>query len=148
MAAQALMGYETRYLTPEIGARAYFIKRDAYTDDAKQNVASSDMKVVRGIAGIRAGFDVDNGVRRILRPEFYIGMSYDLVSDSDKAVVTLPNGEVYNLHGQSLNKFGVEAGVGLTADLTKSFSLNTQYMGDFRDKYNAHTGLISMKYKF
>ena len=106
------------------------------------------MNVLRGVAGVRAGFDVNSGYRRILRPEIYAGVSYDIVSDSDEATVTLPTGETYKVHGESLEKFGVEAGAGITADITSRFSLKAQYLGTFRKNYSSHTGMFGLKYQF
>ena len=147
-AVQTTVGYEGRYFTPETGIRYYSIKRDEYTDDAKQKVEAGSMNVLRGVAGVRAGFDVNSGYRRILRPEIYAGVSYDIVSDSDEATVTLPTGETYKVHGESLDKFGVEAGAGITADITSRFSLKAQYLGTFRKNYSSHTGMFGLKYQF
>jgi outer membrane autotransporter protein len=148
ISAQTLLGYETRYFTPEMGVRAYFIDRDGYTDSAEQKVTSNNMSIVRGVAGVRAGVDIDMGNCRKLRPELYVGVNYDFVGDKDEAVITLPNGETYSMEGRSLGKFGIETGAGISADFTQRFSLSARYAGDYRDKYKSHTGMIGMKYKF
>ncbi|MBQ9271042.1 MAG: autotransporter outer membrane beta-barrel domain-containing protein [Alphaproteobacteria bacterium] len=148
LATQTTVGYQGRCFTPQIGVRTYLMKREEYTDGSNQQIASNDIRLVRGVAGIRAGADIYNDYRRVMRPELYVGLTYDFSSDADEAVVTLPNGETYTLHGQTLNKFGLETSVSFTADFTERFSLSAQYLGDYRDKYNAHTGLVGMKYKF
>ncbi len=145
---QALVGYEQDYITPEAGLRYYHIKRRGYNDSAMQKVSSKDMNVLAAVAGLRAGKDYTLPSGYTLRPEAYIGVVYDIVSDRDNAIVNLANGSSYMVHGQNLNKFGVELGAGLTAKLMDSLSLNVSYMGGFRRDYRNHTGMIGLRYDF
>ncbi len=146
--AQTTLGYETDYVIPEVGLRYYRINRDEYTDEAKQKVSSNDMNILRGIAGVRVGADFGDKYRCTVRPELYGGISYDLVSDSDDAVITLPNGVTYNVQGETPDKLGFEFGGGVSAEFAERFSLSAQYLGSFRKNYTSHTGLVGMKFKF
>ena len=58
------------------------------------------------------------------------------------------NGAAYTVNGEALDRFGVEAGVGLTADVNDNVELSLGYEGRFRDHYEDHTGLFNAKYKF
>ena len=146
--AQTTLGYEIDYITPEVGMRYYHISRDEYTDEAKQKVDANDMNILRGVAGVRMGADIGNKYQYTLRPELYGGVSYDMVSDSDDAVVTLPNGVTYNVDGETPDKLGIELGGGITAEFAERLSLNAQYIGSFRKNYTSHTGMLGMRLKF
>ena len=128
--------------------RYYHIRRDEYTDGAKQKVDANDMNILRGVAGVRAGVDIGTPSQYTLRPELYGGVSYDLVSDSDDAAVTLPNGVTYNVDGETPDKLGIELGGGITAEFAERLSLNAQYIGSFRKNYTSHTGMLGMRFKF
>ena len=146
-AAQLLTGYELQYVTPEAGLRYYRIKRHGYNDSAAQAVSGKDMDMLTAVAGARFGKDYTLA-NHTVRPEGYVGVTYDLVSDRDNAVVGLANGASYAVHGKRLNRFGVEAGAGITAELTDRLSANISYMGGFRKDYQSHTGMIGLKYAF
>ena len=75
-------------------------------------------------------------------------MTYDLVSDKENAVVGLLNGSSYFVEGERLDRFGVEAGLGLTVDVNDNVEAAVGYEGRFREDYTDHTGMISAKYKF
>ena len=60
----------------------------------------------------------------------------------------LANGSAYQVRGEALDRFGVEAGVGLTAEVDDNVEVSLGYEGKFRDHYKDHTGLLNAKYKF
>ena len=147
-AAQLLTGYEFEYVTPEAGLRYYHIKRHGYIDSAMQGVPSNNMDILTAVAGARFGKDYELPCGHTVRPEAYIGVTYDIISDRDSVVVDLVNGASYEVHGKRLNQFGVEAGAGLTAELTDKLSANVSYMGSFRKDYYSNTGMVGLKYAF
>ena len=151
-ALQGLTGYEfiTEYgdITPMGGLRYNHIRRHGYKDTATQVVSGKDIDVLTAVAGVKIAKDGYGIGCHLFRPEAYVGVTYDLVSDRDNAVVNLANGASYTVYGKRLNRFGVEAGVGLTAELTDKLSANINYMGGFRKDYQNHTGMIGLKYAF
>ena len=54
----------------------------------------------------------------------------------------------YVVKGQRLNRFGVEAGAGVTFYLSPDVESSVGYEGKFRSHYQDHTGYVSAKYKF
>ncbi|MBP1531987.1 MAG: autotransporter domain-containing protein, partial [Alphaproteobacteria bacterium] len=147
-ALQALTGYEFQYITPEAGLRHYHIKRHGYVDDAGQEVSGKNMDILRGVAGLRASKDFYLPNCRYIRPEAYLGATYDFVSDRDNAYVSLSNGSGYMVHGKRLNRFGIEAAAGVTVEVNDNLNVNTNYLGTYRKDYQDHTAMIGMQYKF
>lgn len=151
-ALQMMTGYDMYFngfgVTPEVGLRYIHIKQDKYTDTAGQSVKSDDSDIVTGVLGakITKSYNLSNGV--LLTPEFKAAMTYDISHDNSKSTVTLVNGSSYSVSGKPLNRFGVELGAGITAELNDNVELSLGYEGKFRKDYQDHTGLINAKYKF
>lgn len=150
--AQALTGYEfsgRRYkVVPEIGMRYNHIKRESYTDTAGQNIAGRDMEVLTAVAGVNTSANLLMPNCYVLRPELYVGVTYDVISDRDTALVSLTNGAEYLAYGKRLNRFGIEVGASVTAELSDNMEANLGYQGAMRKKYQNHTGIVGLKYKF
>ena len=149
---QTLTGYEfsnRRYkVVPEVGMRYNHIKRERYTDSAGQNIASNDMNVLTAVAGVNMSANLLTPNCYVLRPELYIGATYDIISDRDTTLVSLANGAEYLAYGKRLNRFGVEVGTSVTAELSDNMEANAGYQGIMRKNYQNHTGTIGLKYKF
>ena len=149
---QVMSGYDFDIsgvqVTPEAGLRYINIRQDSYRDSAGQRVGENTSDILTGVVGasVKKDFALDNGMN--LRPEARVAMTYDMFNDAGNSVVTLANGAAYTVNGQALDRFGVEAGVGLTADVNDNVELSLGYEGRFRDHYEDHTGLINAKYKF
>ena len=84
----------------------------------------------------------------LFRSEARLAMTYDLMNDDNNSVVTLANGSAYSVNGEALDRFGIEFGAGLTADVNDNVELSVGYEGKFREDYQDHTGLFNAKYKF
>ena len=151
-ALQMMTGYDMYFngfgVTPEAGLRYIHVKQDKYTDTAGQSVKSDDSDIVTGVLGakIAKSYNLSNGM--LLTPEFKAAMTYDISHDNSKSTVTLVNGSSYSVTGKPLNRFGVELGAGITAELNDNVEVSLGYEGKFRKDYQDHTGLINAKYKF
>ena len=149
---QAMTGYDMQFknfgLTPEVGLRYVHIKQDAYTDSADQKVSGNDSDILTGVIGAKVNktFELGNGM--LIKPEARIAATYDLFNDDVNSVVTLANGSAYAVEGEALDRFGMEFGAGVTAEVNDNVELSLGYEGKFRDNYEDHTGLINAKYKF
>lgn len=149
---QAMTGYDMQVkgfnLTPEAGLRYVHISQDSYKDSADQKVSANDADILTGVIGAKASkdFALENGMN--LRPEARLAMTYDLMNDDNNSVVTLANGSAYSVNGEALDRFGIEFGAGLTADVNDNVELSVGYEGKFREDYQDHTGLFNAKYKF
>lgn len=148
---QAMTGYDFNVngytLTPEAGLRYAHIKQDSYRDSAGQRISSDNQDILTGIAGVKASkdFALDNGMK--LRPEARLAMTYDLMDGENDAIVNIGSAS-YRINGEQLDRFGIEAGAGLTAELNEEWDVSAGYEGKFRDDFSDHTGILSAKYKF
>jgi outer membrane autotransporter protein len=149
---QAMTGYDMNInglcITPENGLRYVHIKQDAYKDSADQRVSANDSDILTGVIGakISKNFELSNGMN--IKPEARIAATYDLFNDDVNSVVTLANGSAYAVEGEALDRFGMEFGAGVTAEVNDKVELSFGYEGKFREDYQDHTGLINAKYKF
>ena len=149
---QAMTGYEMEVkgygVTPEVGFRYVHIAQDGYRDSADQKVSANDSDIFTGVLGVKASKEYKLENNMILRPEVRMAVTYDMFTDDGAAVVTLPNGASYRVEGDALNRFGMEFGAGVTADVNEKVEVSFGYEGKFRNNYEDHTGLLSAKYKF
>lgn len=149
---QAMTGYDMNInglgITPEAGLRYVHIKQDAYKDSADQRVSANDSDILTGVIGAKVSknFELSNGMN--IKPEARIAATYDLFNDDVNSVVTLANGSAYAVEGEALDRFGMEFGAGVTAEVNDNVELSFGYEGKFRQDYQDHTGLINAKYKF
>ncbi len=149
---RVMTGYDVEYqgygFTPQAGLRYAHIKQDSYRDSAGQHISGNTLDITTAVLGTSAGkdFALDNGMT--LRPEVRLAATYDLDSDNVNAVVALPNGMGYAVSGEKLHRFGFEAGVALSADISSAVSLSLGYEGRFRKDYHDHSGLLNVSYKF
>lgn len=149
---QAMAGYDMNVnglgITPEAGLRYVHIKQDAYKDSADQRVSANDSDILTGVIGAKVSksFELSNGMN--IKPEARIAATYDLFNDDVNSVVTLANGSAYAVEGEALDRFGMEFGAGVTAEVNDKVELSLGYEGKFREDYQDHTGLINAKYKF
>ena len=149
---QAMTGYDMQVkgfgFTPEAGLRYVHIKQDAYKDSADQKVSGNNSDILTGVIGAKVSknFELSNGMN--IKPEARIAATYDLFNDDVNSVVTLANGSAYAVEGEALDRFGMEFGAGVTAEVNSQVELSLGYEGKFREDYQDHTGLINAKYKF
>ena len=149
---QAMTGYDMQVkgfgLTPEVGLRYVHISQDGYTDSADQKVSSSDSDILTGVIGAKVSktWTLENGMN--IKPEARIAATYDLMNDDVNSVVTLANGSAYMVDGDALDRFGMEFGAGVTAEINDNVEFSLGYEGKFREDYQDHTGLVNLKYKF
>lgn len=149
---QAMTGYDMNIngfgLTPEAGLRYVHIKQDAYKDSADQKISGNDSDILTGVIGAKVSksWELENGMN--IKPEVRVAATYDLMNDDVNSVVTLANGSAYQVNGEALDRFGMEFGAGVTAEVNDNVELSLGYEGKFREDYQDHTGLINAKYKF
>ena len=149
---QAMTGYDMNVnglgFTPEVGLRYVHIKQDAYKDSADQRVSANNSDILTGVIGAKVSknFELSNGMN--IKPEARIAATYDLFNDDVNSVVTLANGSAYAVEGEALDRFGMEFGAGVTAEVNDNVELSLGYEGKFRQDYQDHTCLVNLKYKF
>ena len=149
---QTMTGYDMDVngvnVTPEAGLRYFHVKQDSYKDSAGNKISSDDADILTGVIGAKVNkdFALENGMN--IRPEARFAVTYDLMDADNSSFVTLANGASYNVEGESLDRFGMEFGAGVTAEVNDNVELSLGYEGKFREDYQDHTGLLNAKYKF
>lgn len=151
-ALQAMTGVElmaqNTVFTPEAGLRYVHVFQDGYKDTAGQYVYGAEIDALTGIAGLRMeqAYEMENDW--VLRPSARFAVTYDIVNDNNNSAVALANGSTYNITGEPLKRFGMEADFSLTAEVSDNVSVSLGYQGKFRDHYEDHTGMLNFRYEF
>lgn len=135
-------------VTPEVGLRYFHLNTDGYTDSLGTSVADSDNDVLTGVAGVRFAKDFEVSPAFTVKPELRLAATYDIVDADNQSFVTIANGSSYSVDGETLDRFGFEAGVGVTAQMGDNFEMALSYEGSWRGDFQNHAGLINAKYKF
>ena len=149
---QSMIGYDLNThgfgITPEAGLRYMHIAKDSYTDGLGTSALNKSSNVLTGVAGVKAtkNFAFSNGIN--IRPEVRGALTYDLTSDNNNTNVLLANGAAIRVNGEELNRFGVELGAKVAADICTNWEIAAGYEARIREDYVDHTGLLSVKYKF
>lgn len=151
---QAMIGYYgltngVVRLLPEAGVRYIHTKQHEYTNSIGVTYDNTSNDVFTGIVGARITAIGGNANGLKIIPEAKIAFTYDIENGEDnETLVTLPNGASYTVHGKGLNRFGIEVGAGITAEINDKVDLSVTYEGRFRKDYSDHTGMVKGQYKF
>ena len=146
-AAQVMTGYTfENIVTPEAGLRYSGVRQRSYTNALGAKLASKTLDTWTWVGGVNAAksFRVEEAT---ITPNAKLAMTYDFKRDGQARVVTLANGSSYVADGEGMKRFGVEAGVGVSATFGKS-EVGVSYEGKFKDHYTDHTTLVNFKYNF
>lgn len=142
-AVQAAAGYDFGVLTPIVGLRYMRLRRDGYTDTARQHVSADDTNMLTGIAGIKL-----SGTYGVFSPEIRFSATYDFIADKSCAPVTLTNGTSYIVESDRLHRWGFEGGIGVLMKIDAALEAFLSYDGVFRTHYTDHSATIGVKYSF
>lgn len=150
IAAQIAAGYKAGVLTPEAAVRFTNVKQKAYTDATGAKMEEKTSDTWTGVLGAKIGQNyVLKANRKIgLSPELKVAATYDFARDDENRTVTLPDGSSYTATGESMERFGVEAGAGVTVSIANSAEIALTYDGKFKKNYQDHTGMVNLKIKF
>lgn len=150
IAAQIAAGYKAGVLTPEAAVRFTNVKQKAYTDATGAEMSEKTADTWTGVLGAKIGKNyVLKANRKIgLSPELKVAATYDFARDDENRTVTLPDGSSYTATGEAMERFGVEAGAGVTVSIANSAEIALTYDGKFKKDYQDHTGMVNLKIKF
>lgn len=150
IAAQIAAGYKAGVLTPEAAVRFTNVKQKAYTDATGAKMEEKTADTWTGVLGAKIGQNyVLKANRKIgLSPELKVAATYDFARDDENRTVTLPDGSSYTATGEAMERFGVEAGAGVTVSIANSAEIALTYDGKFKKDYQDHTGMVNLKIKF
>ena len=150
IAAQIAAGYKAGVLTPEAAVRFTNVKQKAYTDALGAKMEEKTADTWTGVLGAKIGQNyMLKANRKIgLSPELKVAATYDFARDDENRTVTLPDGSSYTATGEAMERFGVEAGAGVTVSIANSAEIALTYDGKFKKDYQDHTGMVNLKIKF
>ena len=150
IAAQIAAGYKAGVLTPEAAVRFMNVKQKAYTDALGAKMEEKTADTWTGVLGAKIDQNyVLKANRKIgLSPELKVAATYDFARDDENRTVTLPDGSSYTATGEAMERFGVEAGAGVTVSIANSAEIALTYDGKFKKDYQDHTGMVNLKIKF
>lgn len=132
-------------LTPEVGLRYILVDQEKYSDGV-QEIDTDSNDVLTAVAGIKYSADI-NFDNMTINPTVSIAATYDLMADDGVANVNIINGTSYQIISEKLNRFGVEAGLGLNTQFD-NIDLGVEYLGNYRKDFNSHSGILKVKYNF
>ncbi|MCL2737420.1 MAG: autotransporter outer membrane beta-barrel domain-containing protein [Alphaproteobacteria bacterium] len=160
-AVQSLVGHEIhgRDLTfvPRAGFRYLNVWQEGYTDNAGSYTTGANVDFLTGIAGMKFTFEWERRTRKYgalwphgprIRPEAYIGATYDFITDAVNSRMIMANGAVIDIEGDTLYRVAIEAGAGLTMSTVGGIGFTVGYMGRFRQDYTDSNVMLSIKYAF
>lgn len=153
LALEGLYGYNLHVangldVTPEAGLRYIHAKQDASTNALGVRVNARNLDVLTAVAGVKVAknFTISNGIN--IRPEARAALTYDLTTNDDDSIVSIPGGATYVVNGEKLERVGYELGAKVATDITSRFEIAAGYEARIRKDYVDHTGMLSAKYKF
>ena len=141
-----MTGYTFGDFTPEAGLRYTSVRQRSYKNALGAEMASKTLDTWTWVGGVNAAKSFRAGEATIT-PSAKLAATYDFRRDGQARTVTLANGSSYVADGESMKRFGVEAGAGVSATFGKT-EIGLSYEGKFKDHYTDHTGLINFKYNF
>lgn len=150
VSAQVTTGYDFGLFSPQAALRFTNVRQNEYTDALGAKFKKSIQNTWTGIVGAKMSGDYYlNALPFIgLTPELKIAATYDFNQDNDNRTVVLPDLSEYRVKGDPLDKFGVEAGAGLTIAFGRGGELSLEYDGHFKKDYTDHTGMMNLKINF
>lgn len=149
VSAQIALGYAS-LLTPEIGLRYMNVHQSTFEDALGAKSKAKDVSTLTGTGGLKLShrYRLRANPQTAFIPELKAAATYDLARNRNDVAVLLPNGAAYTVKGESLKRFGVEAGAGLTISFGNDAELSLSYDGKFKPDYQDHTGMVNLKVKF
>ena len=144
--ATLMSGYNLENgITPEVGFRYLVIDQESYNDGV-QTIDVDKIDFLTAVVG--AKFNTTTQINDwVVEPNAKIYATYDLINDDSVASVSFTEGAGYQIKGESLDRFGIETGLGISATLN-NIELSLDYLGGFKKDYQNHSGIIKAKYHF
>lgn len=107
-----------------------------------------DGEVITAVIGTSFAKKYDTSAKIAFVPKMNLNLSYDLKSNSNQALVEIPDTDIaYVLNGRRLHRFALNGSVGVGIQF-KALELEAKYGIDWRTDYLTQTGTASLKYHF
>ena len=146
--ARIMTGYDfASGVTPEIGLRYIHISEDEYKSSLGIKSKLGGYDYLTAVLGTKYAFDYRIARGFTLHPELRYGMKYDMISDKQIAIVTIPGIDSYVIDGNRLSRIGAEFGGGLVMKYG-DLSLALNYDIEVREGYTSQTGRVRARMLF
>ena len=140
-------------ITPYVGARYTHLDIESYTEtgagSANLSVDDQSYSALNGVvsAEIEKEFTTDNGYSFV--PEFRASYAYDFINDDVETNATFSGGGAsFETRGIQPDRHTFSVGTGVKIARGEGYELSVNYDADFRDGYNAHNGMVNLRYDF
>lgn len=148
LSEQIMGGYHfANGITPSVGLRYLDVHQDAYKDGivSVNDINSTFLTGVLGVDFKNAWIAPYTSV--FWNPEVHTALTYDMVSDSDMALVMVPGAAAYTVASDSLSRLGGELGIGVSVEYYY-LTVSLNYDLNLRQDFISQTGSLKVKYKF
>ena len=134
-------------ITPEIAMQYLHINSVDYTNSLGIRNHFDGSDYLTASLGTKYAFDyvLNNGW--IVRPQMHYALKYDLISDENSIMVTMPGVNPYRLSGERLSRIANEVGIGLGMNYM-GFEMSITYDLESRNDYTSQTGRLNFRYEF
>ncbi len=95
------------------------------------------------LAGMKDVWDMGT-----IRPSVGITIGYDVISDDINVINTFANEGSYTVNGDVLDKFSTTISLGLEVNVTENSTLKLEYLGNYRQEYIDHSGMLRLEMRF
>ncbi len=150
LSAQATAGYDFGVLSPEAALRYTNVRQDAFTDALGARMKAKTTDTLTGVGTLKFSRDyrLRDNLTTGLTPELKVSGTYDFTRGDEERTVLLPDNSSYVVKGSPLNRFGIEAGAGLSVNLGNRMEFSLSYEGRFKTHFMEHGGLLNVKVNF
>lgn len=150
LSAQATAGYDFGILSPEAALRYTNVRQDAFTDALGARMKAKTTGTLTGVGTLKFSRDyrLRDNLTTGLTPELKVSGTYDFTRGDEERTVLLPDNSSYVVKGSPLNRFGIEAGAGLSVNLGNRMEFSLSYEGRFKTHFMEHGGLLNVKVNF
>ncbi len=146
--ANVAMGYDFfGGITPEVSLRYMYLDSVRYTNSLGITNKIDRSDYLTAAIGTRYGFDVLLNNGWILRPGIRYAVKYDLISDDNRALVSMPGVDAYVINGNDLSRIANELGVSIGM-MYGALDISLNYDIEARADYTSQTGRLKFRYEF
>ena len=146
--ARVAAGYEfIGGLTPEVSLQYLYIDSSDYVNSLGVSNKFDNANYLTATLGTHYDFDIYLSNGWIIRPQLRYALKYDLVSDRNDIIVTMPGVNAYVLNGERLSRIANEVGMGIGMNYM-GLEMSLNYDIQARENYTSQTGRLNFRYEF
>lgn len=134
-------------ITPEVSMQYMHINSSDYTNSLgiKNHMDGADY--LTASLSTKYEFDIYMNNGWIVRPQLHYAIKYDLISDENTMLVSMPGVNSYVLDGQRLSRIANEVGLGIGMNYN-GLEMSLNYDIQARSNYTSQTGRMNFRYEF